>query len=175
MMIPIAAFEPYHIDYINKDDDHPLRARANDLYTALSSIKEGEPYIDITLESLEGKAIELSQIMDKNKYTLLDLWSPWCRPCISKSKLIEANYARIQDKLQVISVVGGIKNVESARNAINKYQYPWSSYVEVLDKHSIWLKYGMRNAGGAQVLINTDGRILAINPSIDAILDVLQK
>ena len=53
--------------------------------------------------------------------------------------------------------------------ALKKYNYPWTSYLEISDENKIWEKYGISNGGGAQYLIDRTGLIIAVNPSLDEI------
>lgn len=170
--ISLAQYQEY---YLKKYFDHPLVERAINLYTALSSVKVGHAFLDIDLAHSSDSSIKLSNIIDKNYYTILDLWTPWCGPCIRKSRLIKENYSEIKDKIQVISVVGGIDNEDKAQTSINKYNYPWKSYIEISDKNGIWEKYGISNSGGGQFLINKDGIITAINPSLEEIKSLINE
>ena len=52
--------------------------------------------------------------------------------------------------------------MDKAQSSIDKYNYPWKTYIEISDKNRIWEKYGISNSGGAQFLINKDGIIVAI-------------
>jgi peroxiredoxin len=44
------------------------------------SRKVGEPIPDMTLRSLDGKSIQLSEI--KAKVILINFWATWCTPCV---------------------------------------------------------------------------------------------
>ncbi len=174
MMIPAMAFAPYQKYYLTKNEDHPLVDRAFNLYTALASIGIGHSYVDVTLKSQEGTTTLLSDIIDKNdRYTLLDLWAPWCGPCISKSKKIKEHYSDFSDTMQVIGIVGGVETVDKATSAIAKFDYPWMMFLEVDDEFHVWEKYGISNAGGSQYLIDTKGKIAAINPTIKEIKELI--
>lgn len=170
MMISPKIFKEYQEFYLRKEFDHPLIERANNLYTVLSKIKIGQQYIDISLLDGNNSSYKLSDLKNKKEYTLLDLWSPWCGPCIRKSKLLKENYSKILSNTQVLGIVGGVNETKSAEKAINKYDYPWKNYLEISDKNKIWEKYGIENSGGAQFLINKEGEILAINPKLDELL-----
>jgi PAS domain-containing protein len=45
-------------------------------------------------------------------------------------------------------------------------------YPEVSDAQKIWRKYGFESGGGGQILINGDGIIVAVNPSVEEILSL---
>ena len=165
-----SVFEKYQEYYTQHEINHPLIERAINLYTALRSAKIGQEYIDITLQHNEEKTVNLSDKIGDNEFTLLDMWAPWCGPCIKKSMNIKEIYTELRSNMNVVSVVGGINNIDDGLRAINKYDYPWISYVEISDQNKIWEKYGISNGGGAQFLIKNTGKIIAINPTLDEIM-----
>ena len=175
MMISHEILKEYQEFYLRKRSDHPLIKRANNLYIALSKIKTGQQYIDILLIDRENNTLKLSDLKKKKKYTILDLWAPWCGPCIRKSKLLKENYSRFSNNTQIIGVVGGISETQKAEKAIDRFKYPWKNYLEISDKNKIWEKYGIANSGGAQFLINNEGQILAINPKLEELIKIVNK
>ncbi|OEK04251.1 TlpA family protein disulfide reductase [Roseivirga misakiensis] len=175
MMIPSSLFESYQEFYLRKLPDHPLTERAYNLYTALSSIKVGYDYIDILLDDGKEKTQKLSEVIDQKKYTILDLWSPWCGPCIKKSLILKEKYSSLSKDIQIVGVVGGIDEAAKAKKAISRFKYPWKNYIEVANNDKIWEKYGIANSGGAQFLIDKNGKILAINPDPEKLLEIIDQ
>ena len=174
MLISPEFFKDYQRFYLRKEYDHPLIERAINLYSALSDeIKVGRQYVDVALTDGKNNYLKLSELVKEKKYIILDLWSPWCGPCIRKSKILKQKYSEINTNAQIIGVVGGISEIEKAENAINRLAYPWKSFVEISDRNQIWEKYGIANSGGAQFLINKDGKILAINPKLEELLKII--
>jgi peroxiredoxin len=173
MMISLEILKEYQGLYLRKRSDHPLIERVNNLYAALSKIKIGQQYIDLQLVDRKNSSYKLSDLKDKSEYTLLDLWAPWCSPCIRKSKLLMENYSRFSNNTQIIGVVGGVNETQKAEKAIDRFKYPWKNYLEISDKNKIWEKYGITNSGGAQFLINKEGKILAINPKLEEIIKIV--
>ena len=47
----------------------------NDAQTAPA---EGGQYADFTLPTLDGKQVKLSDVVAKNKITMVDFWASWC-------------------------------------------------------------------------------------------------
>ena len=175
MMISPEIFKPYQDFYLKKDFDHPLTERAFNLYTALSSAKVGQKYVDITLIDKGNTASKLSDFKEKKEYTLLDLWAPWCGPCIKKSLVWKDNFSSLPSNIQIIGVVGGVNEIAKAETAIDRFQYPWENYYEISDQNKIWEKYGIGNSGGAQFLIDSKGIILAINPELEELLNIINE
>ena len=134
----------------------------------------GSSYQDFYLiEPGKSQGMLLSDRLKGSKYVLLDMWSPWCSPCIGKSVAIRENYGIYTAKgITVVGIVGGINTEDGFRQAINQHKYPWTNFAEISNQQSLWAKYGFDNSGGGQVLINTDGIIVALNPTLDDILEL---
>ncbi|AGC78572.1 thiol-disulfide isomerase/thioredoxin [Nonlabens dokdonensis] len=176
MMISPEILKEYQGFYLKKEYDHPLIERAINLYANLSDeIEVGKLFVDVTLIDQESNSTKLSELLKEDKFIILDLWSPWCGPCIRKSKLLKQNYSIIKRNAKIIGVIGGINEIEKAENAINRLDYPWKNFIEVSDKNQIWEKYGIANSGGAQFLINNEGKILAINPKLEQLLKIINE
>lgn len=176
MMISSEILREYQGFYIKKEFDHPLIERAINLYANLSNeIKVEKPFVDIRLTDERSNSLKLSELLKENMYIILDLWSPWCGPCIRKSKTLKQNYLRIKTKAKIIGVIGGVNEIEKAENAINRLAYPWKNYIELSDKNQIWEKYGIANSSGAQFLINNKGEILAKNPKLEELIKIINE
>ena len=145
--------------------------RIKELYAAKLNGIVGQPFQDFYLYTEPSDSVLLSAVQANARYILLDLWSPWCEPCIRKSrKLAEYLPAIEANGVSVIGVMGGIPTEEKYRQGMAQFTYDWPVYPEIDRKQSIWGKYGLERAGGGQFLIDTDGTILAVDPSIEEVL-----
>lgn len=142
-----------------------------DLYFAKVEKLTGKPFPDFHLLDGTGDSTLLSQELSEDGFLLLDLWSPWCGPCIKKSKTALENLDKLQaNDVKVIGVMGGIDTSEKFTSGKSRFTYPWPVYPEVQNHQKIWQRYGFSYSGGGQVLIDGQGIILAINPSVDDML-----
>ncbi len=164
--IAIDSLKKYCDLFLKEFPNHPYNEIAQYRLNGLTNIKVGGDYVNFTAQDSNANSVTLSEIISKNKFTLLDLWSPWCGPCIRKSQKIVPIYEEFREKgFEVIGVVGGINTTEKYKEAIKKHKYPWTLLAEVNYENSLWEKYSISGGGGSQFLIDNNGKILAISPS----------
>lgn len=167
-LFPIDTLNKYHNLFLQKFPNHPYNLISQYRIDGLKNIKVGGNYVDFTAPDSIGKNITLSNYISKNKLTLIDLWAPWCGPCIQKSKKTIPIFEEFKGSgFGVIAVVGGISSKEQFIQAIEKHNYPWTILSEISDKNNIWEKYSISKSGGSQFLVDNKGIILAINPTPD--------
>ena len=153
--------------------DHPYTAQMAYLLTA-SSLKAGVKFIDFTAVDLNGNPQKLSELI-AGKPAVLHLWASWCGPCRKKGEELIPVYEEFHDKgFVVIGVAREKGSSAAAEAAIKMDKYPWENLVELNDTEQIWVKYGIGNAGGSDFLIDENGSIVAVAPSIDEIKNFLK-
>lgn len=64
---------------------------------------KGMAYPDVTLRTVDGKAVKLSALVKVGQYTLLDFWASWCGPCRASIPLIKEMHAR-HPELNIVSI-----------------------------------------------------------------------
>ena len=172
---PIDSLEKYSNRFYQKFPNHPYTNKFKSFIKGLKNIKIGGVYADFTAYNLNNNKIKLSKFILNNKLTLIDLWTPWCRSCIVKSKNTIPIYNKYKDfGFNVVGVIGGIKNEKEFKKALNKYKYPWIIFSEINKKNKVREKYNISNSGGSQFLVNSKGKILAINPTSDELKKFLK-
>lgn len=174
--IAIDSLKKYCDLFLKEFPNHPYNEIAQFRLNGLTNMKVGGNYVDFTAKDSINNSFNLSEIISKNNFTLLDLWAPWCGPCIRKSQKAVPIYEEFKDKgFEVIGVVGGISTTEEYLEAIEKHNYPWLQIAEINDENKIWEKYCISGGGGCQFLINNKGKILAISPSPDDLRKIIQE
>jgi len=163
----------YQTVFAPKFPNHPYTAKMIDLFTG-SSLKTGVPFIDFIAVDMNGKHVKLSERI-AGKPTVLHLWASWCGPCRQKGKELIPVYEEFRDKGFVVIGVARERNTSAAAEAAIKLdKYPWENLVELNDAEQIWAKYGIGNAAGSDFLIDEQGNIIAVAPSIEEIKNFLK-
>ena len=161
----------YQTIFAPKFPNHPYTERMQNLFAG-SSIQAGVPFVDFTAVDLNGEPIRLSERIS-GKPALLHLWASWCGPCRRHGIALIPVYEEFREKGFVVIGVAREKSISTAEAAIKLDKYPWENLVELNDVEQIWVKYGIGNAGGGVYLIDKEGNIVAVAPSIEEIRDFL--
>lgn len=89
---------------------------------ALAPLKK---YEEITMLDTQGKEVKLSEVIQSNKYTLLDFWASWCGPCRAELPYLKEAYKTYKDKGFEIYAVTYDRTVDAWKACIEKEQMPW--------------------------------------------------
>lgn len=80
----------------------PEKTRNNSAIKSISSTIEqlkknavGQPYTDFEMTTPEGNSIKISDIVSKNKITVLDFWASWCGPCMAEAPDMVRLYQKV--------------------------------------------------------------------------------
>ena len=124
----------------------------------------GQPYIDFTMNDVDGKAVALSELVGKQELLMIDFWAAWCPDCRVENPNVVAVYNDFKDKgFDVISV-----SLDTDKNAWTKAiaddNLSWENHVSELKGWdcSAAIEYGVAWIP-QNVLIDIDGNIVAKN------------
>ena len=136
----------------------------------------GARYIDFEAPDLDGNMHYLSEMIDGAKIVMLDLWASWCAPCRKASMEMIPLYEQYKDKgFAIVGVAREKGSTKAMKNAIKKDGYKWPQLVELDDSGNIWAKYGCINSGGRRILMDSDGRILSFDPTLEELTTIIEK
>tara|TARA_R110001592_G_C13013777_1_gene736936 strand:+ start:3 stop:1103 length:1101 start_codon:yes stop_codon:yes gene_type:complete len=157
-------------DYVKKYKknfpEHNYSKIIDNKLLALNELKKGEMYIPFSAKDINNKNVEISEIINKNKITIIDLWAPWCAPCISKSKKLIPFYENYKNKgIEIIGVIGRIDSHKKYEQTYNKFKYPWKVLSEINNENNIWDKYRLKTEAGGIFVLDKNGIILSKNPT----------
>lgn len=163
----------YSSVYKSKYPNHPYSAAIESCVSA-ASVKVGNPYIDVTAAGPDGKEVKLSELI-AGKVALIHLWASWCGPCIRHGREMIPVYEAYKDKGFTVVGVAREKSKESMATALQNVKYPWVNLLELNDRHGIWAKYGIGNAGGGDFLVDDKGVLLAIKTTPEEVKSILKR
>lgn len=120
----------------------------------------GADYNDFTAYDANKNKVQLSSLVEKGKYTLIDFWASWCGPCRWAIPKVKALYEANKDRLNVISCSLDEKE-EKWREAMKEENMPWKQlWVNLKDPMAQQLGYGyMISSIPRLMLISPDGKI----------------
>lgn len=85
---------------------------------------------EFALTSLEGKEIELYDIVKEHQYVLLEFWASWCGPCIKALPDLKKVYAnRTGEQFEIVSVSID-RNRTLWKAASEEFELPWINLAE---------------------------------------------
>lgn len=165
----------YERRYTDALTDHYLSAYCRRQLAGLR-VAVGGQYIDFEAPDMEGNMHRLSEMMEGAELTLLDLWASWCGPCRRGSMAVLPLYEQYKERgFCVIGVARESEDLSDLQRAIKQDGYPWPQLVELDDRIHLWSQYGCNNAAGRKFLLDREGTILAIDPSVEELTAILQE
>ena len=90
----------------------------------------GQPFIDFTLQTVDGKDINLAETIKNNKVTMIDFWASWCGPCRGENPYVKAAYEKYHAKGFEIIGVSVDRNEAAWLQAVEEDALP---YIQVRD------------------------------------------
>ena len=108
----------------------------NDYVAKQERLEVGQPFIDFTLQTKDGENVTLSEVIGKNKLTLVDFWASWCGPCRHENPVVKAAYE--QYHALGFEVVGVSVDQDEAAwlQAVEEDQLPWTQVRDTENKVS---------------------------------------
>lgn len=133
----------------------------------------GQKFTDFTLPAPDGTPVKLSDIIAKNKYTLIDFWASWCGPCRAEMPNVVAAYKEYNKKGFGIVGVSLDSDAEAWKKAIKDMGMTWDHMSDVKGWQCEGAAlYGV-NSIPATVLVAQDGTIIERNLRGEAIKEKL--
>jgi thiol-disulfide isomerase/thioredoxin len=142
---------------------------------AMTNTAVGQKFVDFTLPDLNGNPLKLSDVIAKNKYTLIDFWASWCGPCRAEMPNVVAAYKEYNKKGFGIVGVSLDSKEEAWKAAIEKMDMTWDHMSDL----KYWESEGAALYGvgsiPATVLVAQDGTIIARDLRGEAIKEKLSE
>lgn len=158
-----------------KYPEHPYSKLIATQIAGLRIINTGNKYIDFRAPDINGDTLQLSDLI-QNHISLIDLWGSWCGPCIAKMRLVKPVYEKYREKgFRVVGVAREFNNTDAVKERIKRENYTWPNLIDLDDRLNIWNIYGISNGVGLMVLVDSDGTILATDPTPAELEMILQQ
>ena len=105
---------------------HPQAVeQPTDTLGAESQAANSTPYPDLEMPGINGQMVRLSDIVSRNKLTLVDFWASWCGPCRAEMPHVVQAYKDFHAKgLEIVGV------------SLDQRKDDWTAAVEEL--HMAW-------------------------------------
>ena len=87
------------------DESKSYVKKLREYISMLERTEVGRPYIDFTINDIDGNEFILSSLVGNNELLMIDFWAAWCPDCRVENPNIVAVYNDFKDKgLEIISV-----------------------------------------------------------------------
>ena len=93
-------------------------------------VELGQPFMDFTLQTIDGKDVNLAETIKNNKVTMIDFWASWCGPCRHENPVVKAAYEKYHDKGFEIIGISVDRNEAAWLQAVEEDALP---YIQVRD------------------------------------------
>ena len=141
----------------------------------LAKTAVGQKFTDFEMPTPDGKTLKLSDVIAKNKYTLIDFWASWCGPCRREMPNVVAAYKAYNKKGFGIVGVSLDSDAEAWKKAIKDLGMTWEHMSDVKGWQCEGAAlYGV-NSIPATVLVAQDGTIIERNLRGEAIAEKLKE
>lgn len=133
----------------------------NETIALLKKVEIGQPAVDFTLNTPEGKPLMLSSLY--GKYILIDFWASWCNPCRQENPNVVKAYKKYKAKGFDILGVSLDKDKTKWEGAIKSDKLTWHHVSDLKGwDNEVAKLYGIRSIP-SNVLLDKKGVIIAKN------------
>lgn len=137
--------------------------RAESMQAKFNSIKVGTKISDFTAEDLQGSNIKLSEVLESNKYVLVEFWASWCGPCRAEIPHMKRAYQEFNGKGFEIMSFSLDHERSDWEDASYEEELPWLNTSDLLAYQSpIVQMFGVQGIP-RNFLVQPDGTIIAMN------------
>ena len=138
--------------------------KVKEYITMLERTEIGQPYINLTMNDIDGNPITIASLVSSNKLLIVDFWASWCPDCRVENPNIVSIYNDYKNKGLEILSVSLDTNKDSWIKGINDDNLYWNNHVSELKGWNC----AVSNAYGVafipqNFLIDTNGIIVAKN------------
>lgn len=147
-------------------------------HDAMQRVKPGNVAPDITLDTADGKDVNLSSLL-KGKFTYIDVWATWCGPCVKEIPYLEKLADRFHGNAKVQFISISIDTDKDAwKKKIDADRPQWAQYILTKENsrkfQSDWGISGIPRF----IMIDAEGNIFSADaprPSEEKTLNIIEE
>ncbi|MGB6865329.1 MAG: TlpA disulfide reductase family protein, partial [Candidatus Aminicenantaceae bacterium] len=147
--------------FSKKHPNLPMTAAMKEKVARFKKVAIGARAVNLQGQTPDGADITLYQSL--GKYTLIDFWASWCKPCLLQIPDLKKTYADFHSKgFEIFSY--SLDDRDSMwKNALKKYDMPWKHASDIKGWQSEWATAYNVTFIPFNFLINEKGEIIAKN------------
>ena len=120
----------------------------------------GQSFIDITIPSMDGGELRLSEVIRANELTLVDCWASWCAPCRAEMPNVVSLYEKYRQQGLEIIGISFDEDKTAWKKAVKDMHMTWPQASELRSWDNIMTqKYGVTSIPYT-ILIDKSGTII---------------
>ena len=163
-------------DYASYFVGHPYISELERELRGILGLNIGKKLPEFQAPDLNGEMFDILPLISHHKITLLNLWGTWCAPCISKTRLIYPLFKNYKNKgFGIIAVAREYNSTENLKKRLEMEFNEWPNLVDLDNQQKIWSLLGISNSAGMMIMLNENGQILAIDPTVEEVERILSE
>ena len=153
--------------------EHTYIKELREQLKAFETVEPGSHCLDFSLNNLNGESVELSSLLAKGDYVLLDFWASWCNPCMNEVPYLIDTYKTYGGK--GFEILGVSLDNDQAKWAKAAAQMPWVHVSDLAGWESPIVQMYKVQSIPTNFLIAPDGTIVEKNLRGDALKQAVAK
>ncbi len=146
------------ITTVPEDESRLAQFRKNVVEAKRTAVNE--KLQNLPLYDVAGKSLNLTDVVPKGKYVLIDFWASWCGICRASIPGIKKLGAKYAGKLVVVSVSDD-RNKQAWLGAVAKEKMPWKQYQLTPEGSKALLKQYLIQGVPYYLMVNPQGKVIA--------------
>lgn len=117
----------FQIDSITNDVKslilRPIKAKS------IYGFRMGQKIKNFKLNNLKGEKNKLYEFTKNKKYTLLDFWGTWCKPCVESIPDLKAFHKKYHKKVNFLSIAFD-KDIKKVKDFVDENDMTWKHFYQ---------------------------------------------